>query len=78
MSNNNDMKTEVIIPGNGKNAEIFLIVYKELIAHITKGPGICAPTSTFSNRNVTFSDIGSSAVPWSKFLCYHILKLMGC
>ena len=30
MSNNNDMKTEVIIPGNEKNDNIFLIVYKEL------------------------------------------------
>ena len=30
MSNNNDMKTEVIIPGNEKNDKIFLIVYKEL------------------------------------------------
>ena len=28
MSHTNDVKTEVIIPGNGKNQEIFLIVYK--------------------------------------------------
>ena len=28
MSNNNDMKTEVIIPGNEKKFLIFLIVYK--------------------------------------------------
>ena len=30
MSNNNDMKTEVIIPGNEKNLKIFVIVYKGL------------------------------------------------
>ena len=30
MSHNKDMKTEVIVPGNGKNGKMFLIVYKEL------------------------------------------------
>ena len=33
MSHTNDVKTEVIIPGNGKNQEIFLIVYKGSTAH---------------------------------------------
>ena len=31
MSNNNDMKTEVIIPGNEKNDKNFFFVYKELM-----------------------------------------------
>ena len=47
MSNNNDMKTEVIIPGNEKNDKMFLIVYKELslsslICYIYYRAGECA------------------------------------